>query len=89
MGFLFYCLSAVKSFLPQRFLKVTAEVGPSFARSDLDVVLVVLGNFSSEAFSLVLSLFCSCYFTELQAYSICTKTKSLLEKACCYKERTY
>lgn len=54
---------------------MTAEVGPSFARSDLDVILAVLGNFSSEAFSLVLSLFCY-YFTELQAYSICTKKKA-------------
>lgn len=66
---------------------MTAEVGPFFACSDLDVILAVLGNFSSEAFSLVLSLFCSCYFTELQAYSICTKTKSLLEKACCYERK--
>lgn len=41
----------MKSFLPQRFLKMTAGVGPFFARSGLDVVLAVLGNFSSEAFS--------------------------------------
>lgn len=60
---------------------MTAEVGPFFARSGLDVVLAVLGNFSPEAFSLVLSLFCSCYFTELQAYSICTKTKSLFRES--------
>lgn len=66
---------------------MTAELGPFLGRCDLDIVLAVLENLSSEAFSLVLSLFCSCYFTELQAYSICTKTKSLLEKACCYERK--
>lgn len=66
---------------------MTAELGPFLGRCDLDIVLAVLENLSSEAFSLVLCLFCSCYFTELQAYSICTKTKSLLEKACCYERK--
>ena len=66
---------------------MTAELGPVFARRDLDIVLAVPENLSSEAFSLVLSLFCSCYFTVIQAYSICTKTKSLLEKACCYERK--
>lgn len=66
---------------------MTAELGPFLGHCDLDIVLAVLENLSSEAFSLVLSLFCSCYFTELQAYSICTKKKSLLEKACCYERK--
>lgn len=63
---------------------MTTELEPFFARCDLGIVLAVLENLSSEVFSLVLSLLCSCYFTVIQAYSICTKTKSLLEKACCY-----
>lgn len=63
---------------------MTAKLG-LFAHFDLCIVLVIMENLGSEAISLVLSLFC--YFTVIQAYSICTKTKSLLEKACCYERK--
>lgn len=64
---------------------MTAKLGP-FAHFDHCIVLAIMENLGSEAISLVLS-FCSCYFTVIQAYSICTKTKSLLEKACCYERK--
>lgn len=64
---------------------MAAELGP-FAHRDPDRSCRLGAPPLRGVCSLWCSL-CSCYFTELQAYSICTKTKSLLGRACCYERK--